>query len=280
MNPVASTTNSKCRYCGKEKARLGTVVIKGRLLAAYKDCSCKGAVAEREASASKAAQENRATEMRNHLSKVAKAGIPPRYQNAVADTDEYVRKIRAGQSIVFSGPIGTSKTHLACAIALQLVDETTVKYTSITRINSEIFEGVSHAEIGRKLQKCKLLILDDLGKNKPSEWIVSLIFEVINFRYEQNLPVIVTTNYDMGELTKRLTVAGNDTTAKAIISRLYEMCQGKPVFLAGEDIRREIAEEARRQSDPHGKTPERKGRDGKMTPGRQQPRRTPYGINR
>ena len=58
----------------------------------------------------------------------------------------------------------------------------------------------------------------------PSEWGLEKLFTIINSRYENNLPVIITTNYNQNSLVERLSLNGEIETAKSIISRLYEMC--------------------------------------------------------
>ena len=49
-----------------------------------------------------------------------------------------------------------------------------------------------------------MLIIDDLGKERPSEWTLEKLFTIINNRYENNLPVIITTNYNRDKLRERL----------------------------------------------------------------------------
>lgn len=84
--------------------------------------------------------------------------------------------------------------------------------------------NISEMEIIKLYEKVDLLIIDDLGKEKPSEWGLEKLFTVINSRYENNLPVIITTNYDQNSLINRLSISGEIKIAKSIISRLYEMC--------------------------------------------------------
>lgn len=84
--------------------------------------------------------------------------------------------------------------------------------------------NISEIEIIKLYEKVDLLIIDDLGKEKPSEWGLEKLFTIINSRYENNLPVIITTNYNQNSLAERLSLNGEIETAKSIISRLYEMC--------------------------------------------------------
>lgn len=84
--------------------------------------------------------------------------------------------------------------------------------------------NISEMEIIKLYEKVDLLIIDDLGKEKPSEWGLEKLFTIINSRYENNLPVIITTNYNQNSLAERLSLNGEIETARSIISRLYEMC--------------------------------------------------------
>ena len=71
-----------------------------------------------------------------------------------------------------------------------------------------------------------LLVIDDLGKEQPTEWAISRIYAIINARYEALMPTIITTNYSEAELLRRLTPkdSNDTTTADAAIDRLREMC--------------------------------------------------------
>ena len=78
---------------------------------------------------------------------------------------------------------------------------------------------------------CSLLVLDDLGKEKPSEWVEETLYEIINARYVRRLPVIITTNVGLKAVETRYPWNG-----EAIVSRLFEMCAG--VKVGGDDWRR------------------------------------------
>ena len=68
-----------------------------------------------------------------------------------------------------------------------------------------------------------LLIIDDLGKEQCSDWSVSTLYSILNDRYEDMKPTIITTNYGAEDLIRALTPKGYDNTKiVAIISRLRE----------------------------------------------------------
>ena len=84
--------------------------------------------------------------------------------------------------------------------------------------------------------KCDVLVLDDLGKEDATEWSVGTVFSVLDARYEDMRPTIVTSNYAPGALADRLARRGERVTAEAIASRISQTC--RPVYLGGRDRRR------------------------------------------
>lgn len=135
------------------------------------------------------------------------------------------------KGLILVGNNGIGKTHLACSIANKLIENgTPVIYGTLINLLAELRNSydtdnnISEMEIIKLYENVDLLIIDDLGKEKPSEWGLEKLFTIINSRYENNLPVIITTNYNQNSLTERLSLNGEIETAKSIISRLYEMC--------------------------------------------------------
>ncbi len=131
------------------------------------------------------------------------------------------------------GEPGTGKTHLAAAIANRLIRQgkPVVCATMIDllgRIKQSFkYEG-EEARVLHLYKTVPLLVIDDIGKEPPTEWAVSTIYSIINARYEAYLPIIVTTNYNSDMLIKRMTPreTKDDTTARATLDRLREMCKG------------------------------------------------------
>lgn len=148
-----------------------------------------------------------------------------------------------GIGLLFSGSVGTGKTHLAAAIANHLLERgIPVIFASLGEILDQIKAtyqggtGESETSLVSLYSTVDLLVLDDLGKERYNEWTVEKLFTIINNRYEAQLPVVVTTNYNMDKLVKRLTVGDNAETAQAIVSRIWEMCKG--VRMEGPDFRK------------------------------------------
>jgi DNA replication protein DnaC len=138
--------------------------------------------------------------------------------------------------LLFMGPPGTGKTHLAAAIANKHLQQGhSVIFGTVPGILSRLkatFSGgkETEAELMHLFKRCDLLVLDDFGKEKVSDWVEEQVYELINTRYEWELPVIVTANVGFESIETRYRWSG-----QAIVSRLTEMCRG--IIMDGEDQR-------------------------------------------
>lgn len=137
--------------------------------------------------------------------------------------------------LMLIGPVGTGKTHLAAAITNSLTQKLyTVLFGNSTdiiyRFRKTYSTDESELDLIDALTSVDLLVIDDLGKEKTSEYTSTLIYQIINRLYEEEKPVIITTNYVSGPLIEHLGEKGEE-----IFSRIQEMCI--PVMIEGEDWR-------------------------------------------
>ena len=134
--------------------------------------------------------------------------------------------------LLLVGGYGTGKTHLAGAIANKLMDNgVPVLFDTfsghLNKLKTE-FNGGKSVYL-EQMKTVDMLILDDIGKEKISEWSQSIMFDVINYRYEHLLPIVLTTNFKNDSLKGYL--------GGAVWSRLCEMCSG--VMTQGKDYRQD-----------------------------------------
>lgn len=252
----------QCEFCGSKLEPIGRRAISRAEIerwSGYQDCQCRQAVAKREAE--RIAEEMRRREEEEaerryefqlrvkRLFDQSKMGERFKrrtfsnynvtsenraaYETAVKYASNFQKYKEDGIGLIFNGTCGTGKTHLAAAIANHLINNgiPVVFGTTITLL-SKLKESYDHAtkESESKIidlySTVDLLILDDLGKERPGEWTLEKLYLIINSRYENNLPIVVTTNYTIDELADRLTTNSNFDAGEAITSRLWEMCRG------------------------------------------------------
>ena len=122
--------------------------------------------------------------------------------------------------------MGTGKTHLAASVGNYLMSQgVPVVFGTIINLLGKLKQsytqkGQDEGEILELYSTIDLLIIDDLGKERPTEWSLEKLYTIINDRYENLKPVIITTNYNNDMLTDRLSTANNSSTAEAITSKI------------------------------------------------------------
>lgn len=135
--------------------------------------------------------------------------------------------------LLLHGPVGTGKTFYAACIANALLEkEVSVKMTNFTRIINDMqstFDG--RQEYLDSLNQNNLLIIDDLGVERESEYMQEQVYNIIDARYRAGRPLIVTTNISLEEIKNPKNVQ-----RQRIYDRVLELCH--PVKVEGTSRRR------------------------------------------
>ena len=170
----------------------------------------------------------------------------------------------AGTGLLLTGSIGVGKTHLAVGILQSLVVERGARglfydYRDLLKqVQNSYNNSVSATELEvlRPVFEADVLVLDELGAAKPSDWVWDTVAHILNTRYNDRRTTIITTNYtNAGPLGADSGTNGSaraamreetlgDRIGERMRSRLQEMCV--VVEMAGEDFRQGALNATRR----------------------------------
>ncbi len=148
---------------------------------------------------------------------------------------EIERNLDEGNGRWFEGDVGTGKTLLAMLISKAALEAgRSVAIYSVPRLLSEIKETYeadskrSYMDLFERLSSVDLLHIDDLGAEKPTEWVLEQLYSIVNERWQDKRSVVVTTNLSIDQLRAQV--------GMRTVSRLMETC-GDPIPIMGPDLR-------------------------------------------
>lgn len=241
-----------CVKCGTPRQKKLVFLGEPRMVRCV--CRCQAEAAR------KAEEARRAMELRDRVTRCRSVGIADAaLRNATFENDRfggeemalakrYVNqweKMRTqALGLVLWGGVGTGKTYLAACIANALLDQAVpVMMTSFGRILGGM-PGAATGEQNRYIDSFNsfdLLIIDDLGAERDTQYAGEQVYNIIDARYRARLPMIVTTNLTLSELKQP------DTLEKQrIYDRVLERCV--PLNVSRRQIRKENAAQAVKQA--------------------------------
>jgi len=146
------------------------------------------------------------------------------------------------QGLIFMGTVGVGKTHLAVSILKGLTERgfTCLFYefgTLLKEIQDSYNSNTRTSELGvlAPVLNAQILVLDELGASKPTDWVRDTMAHIINTRYNDQKLTIFTTNY-LDERKNDREETLEDRIGVRLRSRLFEMC--RTVEISGRDYRR------------------------------------------
>ena len=160
---------------------------------------------------------------------------PGQKQHGEAYVARFEEMRDAGQGLLLCGGVGTGKSHLAAQISNALIDAGyRVYFATVGRIQADTASGYldDRAEYIRSLNAYDLLVLDDLGAERGTEYMQELMFSVVDGRYSTGKPLIVTTNASVQDMKTPKT-----QMQERIYDRILQMCF--PIRFDGGSLRRE-----------------------------------------
>lgn len=139
--------------------------------------------------------------------------------------------------LLFWGNVGTGKTFAAACIANALIEK---GYPAlVTSFPKLLNSGWDKSEIIIQMKRFQLLVLDDLGVERESDYALEIVQFAVDERYKARLPLIVTTNLTLAEMR-----SPKNMRYARIYDRVLEMCV--PVHFDGESKRKSASNEKMR----------------------------------
>ncbi len=172
------------------------------------------------------------------------ANDEPSLKSAKRDAMKFLEKYPlVDVGLLLVGPCGVGKTHLAVALLKRVIAEKGDRglfydFRDLLREIQSSWDPVSQTselDILRPVLEADVLVLDELGANKPTDWVKDTMSHIINCRYNDRKLTIFTSNY-LDNPARQGEESLTDRIGVRLRSRLYEMC--KVIEIQGEDFRR------------------------------------------
>jgi DNA replication protein DnaC len=180
--------------------------------------------------------------------RLKQSNLPKIYQRGIRTWDHVAGRIGGGTEAIAQllsrgtglylwGEAGAFKTSFAAArLAMEIWNGRSGRYVFLPNLFTELYDIYaaqdqrSRADVVERYALTPMLVLDDLGKEKPTEHGAAVLLEILDYRYRNGLTwLIVTSNYSQPELAARLETGAGETFAEPIMRRLSEMTVNVPM---------------------------------------------------
>lgn len=249
---VITDEGVKCAFCNKKLKPIGLDYLYVNVdlnTIKYERCDCSKAIEFWKEYDLKQNKKEKQKKYREIINKIYKdTYIKKRLQkcnfenfNVTDDNKEALETIRKytelsikdemKNGIIIYGNIGYENTHLAASIANKMIENNKIvlmerSSSIIDRIKESFNKNVTtETEIIELYSNVDMLIIDDLGSETISKWALEKLYKIINNRYENELPIVITTRYTKEELMEQIAIESEEL-AEEFIQILYRMCYG------------------------------------------------------
>ena len=252
INRIIHKEFKKCGFCGKNLKPIGFDYLYFNIsqeFIEYERCNCKGA----QEYWKQKDIENIKTENRKKYREIIKKIYKDIYlskrlqkcglENFIVEENEkeidivknYIEKCinkDEQNGLIITGNSGTGKTHLAAAIANKLIENGQIvlfgRLSYLLDMVKDTFydDSKSEKDLMDLYSNIDMLVIDDLGTEKISQWVLEKLFIIISNRYDNNLPIIITTKFNKDQLFNRFEQSKDKELTEFVILKIYQMCYG------------------------------------------------------
>ena len=250
---VITNEGAKCGFCNKNLKPIGfdyLYVNYDKNLIEYERCNCEKAIQFWKQFDLEQEEKQRQEKYRKTINNIYKDNyMKKRLQNYNFENVSYIyedtsiinqlikftdlcieSEIKNG--LIIYGNIGYEKTYLAACIANKMIEQNKIvlmeKSSSIIDKIKESFNKneLSENEITELYSNVDMLIIDDFGSENLSKWALEKLNKIISNRYDNELPIVITTRYNKEQLIEQLSTENDTEIADEIVEVLNEMCYG------------------------------------------------------
>ena len=245
--------NSKCKFCGKDLKPIGLDYLYVNIspeFIEYERCTCEKSINYWK----KIDMKDQEQKKRKHYKEIINQFYSQNYiskrlkeykfdnfkvtninKKEVEIAKDYTNKCsnnKLENGLIITGNSGVGKTHLAASISNELIQKDILvlmgRLTSLLDMIKETFKDNSKSEneLIDLFSNLDMIVIDDLGTEKISQWALDKVYTIIENRNENKLPIIITTRFDKQSLLNRFYQSNDKDLSNAIIQKLYQMCYG------------------------------------------------------
>ena len=252
INRVIHKEFKKCGFCGRNLKPIGFDYLYCNIseeFIEYERCNCK----EAQEYWKQKDLENFKTENRKKYREIIKEIYKDIYlskrlqkcslENFIVEENKreidivkkYIEKCinkKEQNGLIITGNSGTGKTHLTAAIANKLIENGQIvlfgRLSYLLDMVKDTFydDSKSEKDLMDLYSNIDMLVIDDLGTEKISQWVLEKLFIIISNRYDNNLPIIITTKFNKNQLFNRFEQSKDKALTEAVILKIYQMCYG------------------------------------------------------
>lgn len=250
---VINNEGAKCGFCNNNLKPIGfdyLYVNYDKYMIEYERCNCEKAVQfwkefdlEQEEKQRQGKYRKiinniyKNNYMKKRLQKYNFENLIDTYENTsiinqlIKFTDLCIKSVMKNGLIIY-GDIGYEKTYLAACIANKMIEKNKIvlmeKGSSVIDKIKESFnkDELSETEIIELYSNVDMLIIDDFGNENLSKWALEKLYKIICNRYDNELPIVITTRHNKEQLIEQLSTENNTEIAEEIVEVLNEMCYG------------------------------------------------------